>query len=181
MKLSDEDKITLFDYCVLAIAVLALVAIAIIGTHGCTPVAHAVPPISSSHSQITATEYDLAEAAFSGGQLVPMPQDWADAECQRLLKKRNVARVFATGCGVATGGAGFGTLMPKDVTPEEKKAWDIALGGATLGFAVAGAVLDGLATAWTNEYETRCITETPAPPEHPTADEVEPTEADGGA
>jgi len=169
---------------VVVFCVVLAVALAFsLSSASCSPTARAVQPISSSHSQLTATDYDAAETAFSGG-LAPMPSELqaaADRECQRLLDKRNRGRAFVYGLGGLTGAGGLATLMPKDVTDEERKDWDLALGLATLGTATATTILGSLVHAWTDEYETRCMTETPAVVEHPATDEVDPTaEVDGG-
>ena len=156
----------------------------------CSPVARSVVPISESHSQITATTYDEAETAFSGG-LASMPSELvaaADAECQRLLDKRNLARAFVYGLGGLTGSGGVATLIPKEATEEERKRWDLALGISTLGTATVTTILGALVQSWTDEYEHDCITETPTnrapepePAEHPEADEVDPSDpSDGG-
>ena len=134
---------------------------------GCSPVARSVPPqISGSHSQLTASQYDDAETAFSGG-LAPMPvelQAAADAECQRLLNKRNTGRAIVYGLGGLTGVGGVATLIPKDATDEEKERWNLGLGIVTLGTATATTILGALIQGWTDEYERRCVSETPASP-----------------
>jgi hypothetical protein len=168
----------------LAAIVICLVALAVL-LSGCSPTAHYIPPISSSHSAITASEYDLAESEFSGG-LAPMPGDLqgaADAECQRLLDKRNLGRAFVYGLGGVTGVGGLATLIPKDATEEERKDWDLVLGIATLGTATATTILGAMVHAWTDQYERECVSETPIPSEtptpveHPSSDEID---ADGG-
>lgn len=167
----------------LAAIVVCIVALAVL-LAGCAPVAHSVTPISSSHSQITASQYNDAEESFSGG-LASMPSELvaaADAECQRLLDKRNLARAFVYGLGGLTGVGGVATLIPKEATEEERKDWDLVLGVATLGTATATTILGALVQSWTDEYERDCITETPSekpadepmPAEHAASDEVEP-------
>ncbi len=169
----------LAEYIVLLIATIALLVCAIVGT-SCSPVAHAVPPISESHSQITATTYDEVETAFSGG-LAPMPADWADAECQRLLERRDTASAVVLGLVGLTGAGGVATLVPKEASESERRGWDLGLGIATLAAATTATVLGALVKSWSADYETRCITETPSPPEHPASDELEPAhDADGG-
>ncbi len=161
----------------LTFAVACAVA-AVILLSGCAPhVARAAVPISESHSQITASEYDLVESAFAGGQLAPMPVELADARCQALLEKRNTGRAIVYGLGGLTGAGGIATLIPKDATDEERKKWDLGIGLATLGTATVTTILGALVQSWTDEYERECITETPAPAEHPASDEID---ADGG-
>ena len=151
---------------------------------GCSPVAHSVPPITESHSQLTATDYDAAETAFSGG-LAPMPQELADARCQMLLERRDTASAVVLGLVGLTGGAGLGTLIPKDATEDEQRRWDIGLGAAALAAATTATILGALVRSWSAEYERECISETegemegetPAPAEHPASDEIDP---DGG-
>jgi len=160
--------------CYVLAALCLFVAIAgALGLFGCSPTARAVQPISSSHSQLTATDYDAAETAFSGG-LAAMPSELqaaADRDCQRLLNKRNTGRAFVYGLGGVTGAGGLATLIPKDATKEERKQWDLAIGISTLGTATATMILGSLVHAWTDEYETRCLSETPA---------TDPETADGG-
>jgi hypothetical protein len=164
---------------VIVLAVACAIVVALV-TLSCTPhVARVATPISSSHSQLTATDYDLAEAAFGGG-LAPIPEElvgWTQRECQSLLNKRNLARAFKLGLVGLTGGSGVTTLIPKDADEDEQKAWDIALGGLTLTSATAATILGALEISWSNTYEQECNTEKPAPPEHPASDEVE---TDGG-
>lgn len=165
------------------VALLASVLL-MVALGSCTKhVARVATPISESHSQLTATEYDLAEAAFAGG-LAPMPEElvgWTQRECQELLDKRNRARAFKAGLVGLTGGAGFTTLMPKDTTEEERKAWDAALGSLTLASAISATILGALEISWSNIYEQECNIEKPAPVEHPAADEVDPAaDVDGG-
>jgi|GEM_PF-3024258 hypothetical protein len=167
---------------ILALAFSAAVVGLLLG--GCAPrIARAAAPISSSHSQLTASDYDLAEAAFAGGGLAPMPVELADARCQELMKKRDTGSALMTVFCATTGGTGFGTLMPKDVTLEERKKWDITLGALTLAFGITCTTLGALVKSWSEEFERECMTEVPkpevlpAPPEHPASDEVE---TDGG-
>lgn len=172
--------------CYVAAAIFAVVIITslLCGPIGCTPhVARVATPISESHSQLTATEYDLAEAAFAGGGLAPLPVEfigWTQQECQELFDKRNRARAFKLGLVGLTGGSGFTTLMPKDTTEEEQKAWDIALGGLTLASATAATILGALEISWSNTYEQECNIEKSAPADHPASDEVDADAPDGG-
>jgi len=144
----------------------AFIAFLVYMCSGCSShVARAAVPISESHSQITASEYDLVESAFAGGQLAPMPVELADARCQELLEKRDLARAFSHGFGVATGGSGIATLIPKDASEKEKRDWDLVLGISTLALGITSTVLGGLVQSWTSQYELECMTETPAPVE----------------
>jgi hypothetical protein len=148
-------------------------------TTSCSPTARAVQPISSSHSQLTATDYDDAETAFSGG-LASMPvelQAAADADCQRLLERRDTASAVVLGLTGLGGGTGLATLIPKDATPTEQRDWNLGLGVTTLAAATTATVMGALVRSWSAEYERRCVSETPAPPEHPESDEIDP---DGG-
>jgi hypothetical protein len=168
-----------------AVAILTLIAVAVLLTFGCSPRAHGVAPISSSHSALTASDYDLAETEFSGGlaALPPELQEAADRDCQRLLNKRNTGRAIVYGLGGLTGVGGITTLIPKDVTDEEKRRWDLGLGIATLGTATATTILGALVQSWTDEYERQCVTETPSVADHPASDETETAtnDVDGGA
>jgi hypothetical protein len=145
---------------------------------GCSPTARAVQPITASHSQLTASDYEDAEAHFAGVELASMPDELqaaADRECQELLNKRNTGRAIVYGLGGLTGAGGIATLIPKDATEAERKQWDLGLGIATLGTATATTILGALVQSWTDEYETKCLTETPP------AAEIEPAHgADGG-
>lgn len=154
----------------LALAVLLL---------GCVPHPTAYP-ISSSHSALTATDYDLAEAAFSGG-LAPMPDEWAAIRCQDLLDRRDTASAFVLGLTGLGGAGGLATLIPKDAPPDEVKRWDLGLGISTLAVATTATILGALVHAWSAEFERECNTEKPAAVEHPASDEDEPgEEPDGG-
>ena len=113
--------------------------------------------------------------------MIPEAQAAADAECQRLLERRDLAAAFVLGFGTATGASGIGTLIPKETTPDERKRWDVSLGALTLGFAITGTILGAIVHSWSAEFERECVQETPAPTEHPTSDEVEPDdEPDSG-
>jgi hypothetical protein len=144
------------------------------GLFGCSPVARSVPPISSSHSQLTATDYDAAENHFGGGNnmgLAPMPSELADARCQMLLERRDTASAVVLGLVGLTGAGGVATLVPKDATGDERTAWDLGLGITTLVSATTATVLGALVRSWSAEYERECISETPT---------TEPETADGG-
>jgi hypothetical protein len=173
-----RDRLIISGLILLAVALAVVVAILFSG--GCSP--HPVAyPISSSHSQLTATDYDLAEAEFSGG-LAPLPDALAAMECQEILNKRdNISAAMFGICG-ATGGAGLGTLIPKDVTPEERKKWDISLGAVTLALGIACTTMAAVVKNLSERFESQCATK-PASvepvevPTHPGSDEVE---QDGG-
>jgi len=164
-------------FCLVALAVLL---------GGCSPVARSVTPItpiSSSHSQLTATEYDLAETEFSG-DLASMPaelQAAADADCQRLLERRDAASAVVLGLVGLTGAGGLATIIPKDAEGAERKGWDIGLGATTLAAATTATILGAMVRNWSAEYERRCVSETPAVVEHPASDEVDHSpDPDGG-
>lgn len=158
---------------------LLILAVLAFATTSCTtrPVAW---PISSSHSQLTASDYDEAEAAFSGG-LMPMPDELAAVRCQELLDKRDTASAFALGLTGLGGAGGLATLIPKDAPPDEVKRWDLGLGISTLEVATTATILGALVHAWSAEFERECNTEKPAAVEHPASDEVDADEQDGGA
>jgi hypothetical protein len=140
---------------------------------GCGNVARVATPISSSHSQITPTEYDLAEAEFGGG-LMPMPAEfdrWTDARCQELLDRRDALVISAATLGGITGAGGLATLVPKDATAEERKEWDLGLGISTLVSGATASTLMLVAKTLTERYEQNCRTEKPVPAEHPASDE----------
>lgn len=145
----------------------------------CSPIAMAIHPISESHSQLTASEYDDAEAAFSGG-LASMPSELvaaADAECQRLLEKRDLASAFALGLTGLGGAGGLATLLPKDADPAEQRNWNLGLGISTLAVGTTAVILGALVRSWSARFEERCGTKAaPDPPtvEHPASDEVDP-------
>jgi len=169
----------------LVAAILALAAvIAVLATSGCTPRPVAWP-ISSSHSQLTATDYDAAETAFSGG-LSPLPYELEAYDCQRLLDKRDNLSALALGLCSATGAGGLATLIPKDATEEERKKWDLGLGISTLALGITCTTLGAVVRNLSARFEERCGTDPapdPAPVEHPATDEVElapsPFEGDG--
>jgi hypothetical protein len=163
---------------------------------GCTPhVARAATQISESHSDITATEYDLAEAAFSGGaRAVPQTSGYTDFECQELLDRRDALLIATATLGTLSGVGGIATLIPKDTTPDERKRWDLGIGLSTLLCGATASTLTLAAQALSTRYERNCRTEKSAPAaapdegpvvvEHAASDELElapsPFEGDGG-
>ena len=162
-------------------AVLVAVAFVVWTSSSCAPRVVAWP-ISESHSQMTASDYDEAETSFAGG-LAPLPYELAATACQELLDKRNRVRAFKLGLIGLSGGSGFTTLMPKDATADERKVWDYTLGGLTLASATAATVLGAYEITLSAEFESECATK-PAPVmvpmepvEHQISDE---NETDGG-
>lgn len=170
-----------------AAVILAITVVAVLVASGCTPrVARVAAPISSSHSQLTASDYDLAEAAFAGEDraVAPAASGWTDAECQELLDRRDGLLIAAATLGTLTGVGGITTLVPKDTTEAERKAWDLGVGLSTLLCGATASTLTLAAQALSTRYERNCRTEKPAPPapvEHPASDELElaPSPFDG--
>lgn len=162
---------------------LLILAVLAFATTSCAPhVARVATPISESHSNLTATEYDLAEAAFSGdARAAPPASGWTDAECQQLLDRRDGLLIAAATLGTLTGVGGIATLIPKDTTPEERKRWDLGVGLSTLLCGATASSLTLAAQALSTRYERNCRTEKIAPVEHPSSDEVElaPSPFDG--
>lgn len=124
---------------------------------GCAP-ARVATPISSSHSQLTATAYDEAETAFAGG---PDAVDVANAyeadraRCQRLLDQRD-GLLWAATFGAALGaGGGLGAVLPEDASRDARLGVGISaaiVAAATAGFAV-------IAQSRSREFEEFCRTE----------------------
>jgi len=150
---------TRFENTILVIFAVLMAALIVYHFTGCSPVAHSIPPISSSHSQLTATDYDAVETAFGGG-LAPMPAELADAECQRLLNRRDTASAVVLGLVGLTGAGGLATIVPKDATGDERKAWDLGLGVTTLAAAATATILGALVRSWSAEFERECVSET---------------------
>jgi hypothetical protein len=143
--------------------VLAIIAYVSLLTTGCHPIAHALTPISSSHSQLTASEYDLAEAEFGGGAVtVPEPY-WTDVRCQELINRRDGLLIAAACLGGLTGVGGLASLIPKDATEKEKDDWAMGLGISTLGVGITASTLTFAAQTLTRKIEENCRVEKEAP------------------
>ena len=146
--------------------ILAILAVLLAALVGCIPVARSVPPITESHEAITATMYGDAEDHFAdAGNMVPESQADADADCQRLLERRDAASAVVLGLVGLTGAGGLATIIPKDAEGAERRGWDLGLGVTTLAAATTATVLGALARSWSADYERRCVSETPAAPE----------------
>ena len=158
---------------------VVLISSLLFGPIGCTPRPVAWP-ISGSHSQLTASDYEDAEREFSGG-LMPLPDELAAVRCQDLLDRRDMVSAIDLGLAGLGGAGGIATLIPKDATPDEAKRWDLGLGISTLCVGTTAVILGALVRSWSNEFETECKIEKAAPVDHAVADEVGiETDVDGG-
>jgi hypothetical protein len=133
-----------------ALALSALLA-------ACAPTRPVAYPISESHAPLTASQYEEAEVAFSGGPM-PIPAELAAVDCQRLLDRRDTASAFALGLTSLGGGTGLATLIPKDATPQEQRDWNLGLGITTLAAATTATVLGALVRSWSARFEAECST-----------------------
>lgn len=159
-------------FCLLDVIIAALIASFVSQWMGCGPTARAVEPISSSHSQLTATDYDAAEAAFAGGALMPSPYvGYSDAECQDLLDKRDALLAVVAGLGGLTGAGGLVAVLPEDASRDMR----LGFGVTAVGLASLGTALVFASKSMSGRFEANCMTE-----EAEEAGEVEEVEKDGG-